>query len=103
MSYYGNYFGPSYYGNAYWGTGGVAPVIVIDHDGFDGKKHRVKREAKARLHNQLEEAFLDAFGGRPPVLESVIARHDDPLERFIFPPYHEVPLDDEAEEWLLLT
>lgn len=86
------------------GYGQVAPVTVISidtHDGFDGKKHK-KRE-KERLHNQIEEAFYAAFGGRPvmPVVP-VIVRNDEPLVEFVFPAYHEVE-DDEDAELLLLT
>lgn len=105
MAYYGgSYFGPSYYGNAYWGTGLAAPVVVIDHDGFDEKKrHDGKRKAKERLHNQLEEAFYDAFGGRPVMpVAPVIARNDEPLVEFVFPAYREKPIEDDEEAELLL-
>lgn len=88
------------------GYGQVAPVTVISidtHDGFDGKKHK-KREEKERLHNQIEEAFYAAFGGRPVIstTPAIVARNDEPLVEFVFPAYHEIE-DDEDAELLLLT
>ena len=84
---------------------GAVVSSVDTHDGFDGKKHHDGRKRKERLHNQLEEAFYDAFGGRP-VLPPVMARNDEPLQEFVFPAYRESPVvdeDDEEAAALLLT
>lgn len=90
-----------------WGDswGSIAAVTIDTHDGFDGKKPNEARKRKERLHNQLEEAFYDAFGGRP-VLPPVMARNDEPLQEFVFPAYRESPVvdeDDEEAAALLLT
>lgn len=88
-----------------------APVVRIDtHDGFDEKHHVKKREAKDRLHNQVEEAFRRAFE-KPaaPAPVQADAAHFDPLQGFIFPAYRELPKveddvsDNDDEEWLLLS
>lgn len=81
-----------------------APVVRIDtHDGFDGgKEHSKKREAKDRLHNQVEEAFRRAF--EKPAVQADAA-YFDPLQGFIFPAYRELPKDDDNddEDFLLLS
>lgn len=92
-----------------FGTAPPPVVITIDtHDGFDGgKEHSKKREAKDRLHNQVEEAFRRAFE-KPasPAPVQADAAYFDPLQGFIFPAYRELPkVDDDSddEEWLLLS
>ena len=86
-----------------WGSISPAVVTIDTHDGFDEKKNRT-REKKERLHNQLEEAFYEAFGGRPVLPQ--MARNDEPLKEFVFPAYRESPVvddDDEEAAALLLT
>jgi hypothetical protein len=84
--------------------GDVVVSSIDTHDGFDEKKHSEPRKRKERLHNQLEEAFYEAFGGRPVL--PVMARNDEPLQEFVFPAYRENPVfdeDDEEAAALLLT
>ena len=98
---------------AHWigggGSTGITPTPVVEvdtHDGFDGKHHRKKRDQKERLHNQLEQAFLEAFKGPEPVAPLVARRNDDePYEPFIFPAYRDQPIDEDDDEaaWLLLS
>jgi len=93
-----------YFGNTSAPT--PAPVILVDtHDGFDGKHHGEKRRRKERLHNQVEQAFRDAFEAKPQMvpMPAVQARNDEPLMEFVFPAYREVVEDDEDEELLLMT
>lgn len=86
----------------------AAVITAIDtHDGFDEKHHVKKRDAKERLHNQVEEAFRQAFEKPPaPVPVQADAAYFDPLQGFVFPAYRELPkVDDDSddEDFLLLS
>lgn len=95
---YGSFAGSQFIPTLGYSQSGTAVRRIDTHDGFD-RKHKRKEEGE-RLHNQIEQAFREATGGKVLVYTPTPIV-DDPLERLTFKPYPR-PEENDDDEWLLL-